>query len=83
MGLDLRYFAWVRERIGTPQELYEGNADTVRAIVSDLSERSEAHALALSDLGVLRFAIDQELVDLDTPIGSAKELAIFPPMTGG
>ena len=47
------------------------------------SARSDGHAAALSDISQLRVALDQTLVELDTPIGAAREIAIFPPMTGG
>ena len=78
------YFAWVRERVGEPFEMVEtGDAKTVADVVEQLSEMSEAHALALSDREVLRFALDQKLVEIDSPLNGACELAIFPPMTGG
>ena len=41
------------------------------------------YALAFSDLSALRVALDQTLVEIDTPLGNAKEIAFFPPMTGG
>jgi len=77
------YFAWVRERVGEPSETYEGNAITIAELVEALKAKSEAHALAFSEPDVLRFALDQKLASLDTPIMGATELAIFPPMTGG
>ena len=77
------YFAWVRERIGVPQETYEGSARTVSDLVDDLATISEAHALAFSERDVLRFALDQRLADPSTSVSGATELAIFPPMTGG
>ncbi|MEM0976977.1 MAG: MoaD/ThiS family protein [Pseudomonadota bacterium] len=77
------YFAWVRERIGTSSEEFEGGAGTVSEVIDRLVERSPAHELALSDRSVLRCALDQKLVELDAPITGAAELAIFPPMTGG
>lgn len=77
------YFAWVRERIGVPHELYEGNAKTVSDVVDELIAKSDAHSLAFSDRDVLRFALDQKLVEHSAPIEGATELAVFPPMTGG
>ncbi|MEZ5752268.1 MAG: molybdopterin converting factor subunit 1 [Paracoccaceae bacterium] len=77
------YFAWVRERIGVPRENVTTTAETVRDLIAELSAREERYALAFSDLASLRVAIDQELSDFDAPLGSAREVAFFPPMTGG
>ncbi|MFN3274413.1 MAG: molybdopterin converting factor subunit 1 [Paracoccus sp. (in: a-proteobacteria)] len=83
MTVDLLYFAWVRERVGQPRETVRTEAPTVRALLSELTARSEGHAAAFADTGALRCAIDQQFADLDAPIGAAREIAIFPPMTGG
>ncbi len=81
--LDVLYFAWVRERIGTPRECVQSEAGTVAELVEELKQRGERHALALSDLDAVRFAVDQELADPSTSIRGAREIAVFPPMTGG
>lgn len=81
--LDLRYFAWLRERIGTGSETVETEAMTVAALIDDLRTRDEAYAYAFSDLASIRAAVDQELVPLDASIAEAREVAFFPPMTGG
>lgn len=83
MTLDVLYFAWLRERIGLPRERVETNAATVRELVAELAGRDEWHAGALSDLSAVRVAVDQELADLDAPLRGAREVAFFPPMTGG
>lgn len=83
MPLDILYFAWVRERIGKPRERVETNATTVRDLVAELVAIDDWHAAALSDLSAVRIAVDQELSDLDTPLQNAREVAFFPPMTGG
>lgn len=83
MALDVLYFAWLRERVGQPRERIETDAATVRELVAQLVAMDEWHALALADLGAVRVAIDQELADLDAPIAGAREVAFFPPMTGG
>ena len=83
MTLDVLYFAWVRERIGTAQEKIETSADTVDALLTELSGKGERYMLALSDRRALRVALDQELVDITAPLAGAREVAIFPPMTGG
>ncbi|MDN5788118.1 molybdopterin converting factor subunit 1 [Pseudorhodobacter sp.] len=81
--IDLLYFAWVRERIGLPREQVETNAATVAELIAELSAREERYALAFADLASLRVALDQELADFDAPLTGVREVAIFPPMTGG
>jgi molybdopterin synthase sulfur carrier subunit len=81
--LNLLYFAWVRERIGLAKETVETTAVTVRDLVDELRAREDRYDIAFSDLASLRVAIDQELVDFDAPLAGAKEVAFFPPMTGG
>jgi sulfur-carrier protein len=81
--LDVRYFAWLRERIGEGAETVETRADTVRGLVEELRAREERYALAFADLRSVRVALDQELAELDAPLGQAREVAFFPPMTGG
>lgn len=81
--VNILYFAWVRERIGIPKESVETNATTVRELVLELRQREERYDIAFSDLDSLRVALDQDLVDFDAPLAGAKEVAFFPPMTGG
>ena len=81
--MDVLYFAWVRERIGLPRERVETNASTVAELVEELRAREERYAAAFADLDALRVAVDQTLTDFDAPIGGAREVAFFPPMTGG
>lgn len=81
--MDLRYFAWLRERIGTGHEVVETQATTVAELIEELKTRSEAHAFALSDLKAVRAAADQQLVGFDAPLAGVREVALFPPMTGG
>ena len=76
-------FAWVRERIGTPRETVETDAETVQALVDQLRAREPRYAAAFQDLSALRVAIDQELTDFTAPLAGAREVAFFPPMTGG
>jgi len=83
MKLDIRYFAWLRERVGTGSETIDTEAATVAALVEELKARDEGYAFAFSDMGAIRAAVDQELVPLDTPLTGAREVAFFPPMTGG
>ncbi|MDU8912602.1 molybdopterin converting factor subunit 1 [Aestuariicoccus sp. MJ-SS9] len=81
--MDVLYFAWVRERIGLPKERVDSEAATVADLVAELSAREDRYAAAFADLSALRVALDQELVDFDAPLAGAREVAFFPPMTGG
>ena len=81
--MDVLYFAWVRERIGVPRETVESAAVTVAELVKELSAREERYAMAFSDLSALRVAVDQELSDFDATLDGVREIAFFPPMTGG
>ncbi len=81
--LDVLYFAWLRERIGAPRERVETQAETVADLVEELKARSEAHALAFSDMSAIRVAVDQDLTGMSASLDGAREVAFFPPMTGG
>ena len=81
--MNLLYFAWVRERIGVPSESIDTNATTVADLVEELRGREERYAAAFADTSALRVAVDQELTDFDAPLKDVKEVAFFPPMTGG
>ncbi len=81
--MDVLYFAWVRERIGLPKERIETSATTVAALVDELRAREDRYAAAFADLSALRVAVDQELTDFDAPLTGVREVAFFPPMTGG
>lgn len=81
--IDVLYFAWVRERIGLPKEQVETSAATVADLVAELKLREARYAAAFEDTSALRVAVDQELCDFDTPLTGAREVAFFPPMTGG
>lgn len=81
--VDVMYFAWVRERIGEPREQVETNASTVADLVEELCAREPRYAEAFKDLSALRVALDQELSDFDAPLKGVREVAFFPPMTGG
>ena len=83
MTLTVRYFAWLRERVGEPSETVETGAATVGDLVDELRGRDEGHALAFADLRAVRVAVDQKLTDLAAPLGGVREVAFFPPMTGG
>ncbi len=81
--MDVLYFAWVRERIGRPKDKVETGAATVRDLVEELRAREARYEAAFADLDALRVAVDQELADFDAPLSGVREVAFFPPMTGG
>jgi len=77
------YFAWLRERIGNPFDEIESDAKTVADLIDELRAREERYQLAFSDLSAVRVALDQELSEFDAPLQGVREVAFFPPMTGG
>ena len=77
------YFAWLRERIGVAQEEVATSAATVAALVEELRAREPRYAAAFADMAAVRVAVDQEMRDLDAPLAGAREVAFFPPVTGG
>ncbi len=81
--MQVLYFAWVRERIGLAKEQVETNATTAGELIAELSNKDPRYAAAFEDLSALRVALDQELAEMDSPLENVREIAIFPPMTGG
>jgi len=81
----LLYFAWVREKVGTGEEVVTPPAGvtTVGALLDHLKGLSPRHAAALEDRAALRIAVNQDFATDDTAVGAADEVAIFPPVTGG
>jgi molybdopterin synthase sulfur carrier subunit len=79
------YFAWVRERIGKPEETVEPPpaVRTIGELMAWLSARGEEYAHAFENPKVIRAAIDRAHVKADAAIAGAREIAFFPPMTGG
>lgn len=77
------YFAWLRERIGAGAEEIETSAETAAALAAELAARSPRHAAAFADLRAIRVALDQEMAELDAPLAGVREVAFFPPVTGG
>jgi len=85
MAVKLLYFAWVRERIGKPDEEIDlpAGVTTVGDLVDWLARRGDEYAHAFENPKVIRAAIDHAHVRPDTAIAGAREIAFFPPMTGG
>lgn len=85
MKVNLVYFAWVRERIGKGEEEIDlpDSVVTVRDLLEHLKGLGEEYENALQYTNVIRVAVNQEHVEHDEPIAGAREIGIFPPMTGG
>jgi len=83
--MKLRYFAWVRERIGKPEEdvALPASVTTVGELVAWLTARGEEYAYAFENPKVIRAAIDRVHVKPEAKLAGAGEIAFFPPMTGG
>jgi sulfur-carrier protein len=83
--MKILYFAWVRQRVGLAEEMLDlpSHVTTVAQLIDWLKARDETYANAFADLRVIRAAIDQSLAPLDAPLAGAKEVAFFPPVTGG
>ncbi|MFN0115026.1 MAG: molybdopterin converting factor subunit 1 [Paracoccaceae bacterium] len=81
--IDVVYFAWVRERIGLPRERIETRAATVAELVEELKAREDRYTAAFADVTSVRVAVDQVLSDFSAPLSGVREVAFFPPMTGG
>lgn len=85
MTMNLVYFAWVRERVGRGSETREIPANIVSAgdLIAWLASQGEEYANAFAKPDAVRVAIDQVHADHGQPIAGAKEIAFFPPVTGG
>ena len=83
--MKVRYFAWVRERVGHGEEEINLPPDVthVAGLIAWLASRDEGYAAAFAEPDIIRAAIDQEHVEHDTALDGAREIAFFPPMTGG
>lgn len=83
--MNIRYFAWVRERVGVEEETIElpGDVKTVSDLIAHLKTMDDYHASAFEEEDAIRVALDQVHVEADAEIGDAREVAFFPPMTGG
>ena len=79
------YFAWLRERIGTGSEEVDppAHVGTVEELIAWLGTREPRYEAAFTDLKAIRVAIDQEQAEFSDPIENAREIALFPPVTGG
>lgn len=85
MAIDLLYFAWIREAIGRDGETVDlpDTVTTAAALIDWLSARGDGYAEAFADKDRLRIAVDQEFAGPETSLAGAREVALFPPVTGG
>jgi len=83
--MQILYFAWLRQRTGLAEESLTPPPEvtTIRELISWLATRGPGHAAAFAEPALVRAALDQELCGPDTPLGTAREVAFFPPVTGG
>ena len=83
--MKVRYFAWVRERVGRAEEDIEipVGVASVADLIAWLSGRDQGYAAAFAEPRVIRAALDHDHVEHATPLGKAREVAFFPQMTGG
>ncbi len=81
----LRYFAWVRERVGRAEEEIDlpDEVGSVADLMRWLAARDEGYAAAFAEPDIIRAALDHDHVEHGTQLGQAREVAFFPPMTGG
>jgi len=79
------YFSWLRDRTGVGEEQLSPpeSVTTVRLLIEWLVEQGGGHQAAFADLEIIRVAVNQEYVNLDTPLSAGDEVAFFPPVTGG
>ena len=85
MALNIAYFSWVRERMGVADETVDVPAGVgdVGALIAWLAARDERGALAFAEPHRIRAAIDGVMIGADAPLSDAREVALFPPVTGG
>ncbi len=85
MTVTLRYFAWVREKAGLAEERVElpPEAETVSDVIRWLKTRGPEYAAAFERAEVIRAAVDHTHVKQNAPVAGAREIAFFPPVTGG
>ncbi len=85
MSIKLLYFAWVREKTGLGEETVDlpGDVQTVSDLIAWLRSRGPEYVSAFEQSDVIRTALDQTHVSHDTAIANAREIAFFPPVTGG
>ena len=79
------YFGWVRTNIGTGTEEISlpPHVENVEDLIGFLRGQGDGYRAAFENIKAIRVAVDQEMADMATPLNGSKEVALFPPMTGG
>ena len=79
------YFGWVRANIGlgTEEIILPSHVKNVEDLVEFLRDQGDGYRAAFENMKAIRVAVDQEMADMATPLNGSKEVALFPPMTGG
>jgi molybdopterin synthase sulfur carrier subunit len=85
MTITLRYFAWLRERVGRSEEVLDvpSGVMTVADLILWLKDRGPEYASAFERAEIIRAAIDHAHVRQEAAIAGAREIGFFPPVTGG
>ena len=85
MSIKVLYFAWVREKVGKAEEILDVPADVATAaqLITWLKGRGPEYAEAFARSEVIRVALDRTHVKPTASIAGAREIAFFPPVTGG
>ena len=83
MQVTVKYFASIREAIGTGSKTLDTQATTLGALRDQLLARGGAHAEALARSRAVRLALNQVMADESAPLAAGAEVAFFPPVTGG
>ena len=83
MNIQLRYFAAIREAVGTGHETWTTRATTLGGLRDELIARGGPHAEALARGRPVRVSLNQTMADEATPLPAGAEVAFFPPVTGG
>ncbi|MDL5035315.1 molybdopterin converting factor subunit 1 [Comamonas resistens] len=81
--ITVRYFASIREAMGTGHESLQTAAATVDALRAELMGKSDAAAQVLAEGRAVRMALNQDMCTGDAALKSGDEVAFFPPVTGG
>ena len=83
--MNLKYFSWIREGVGTPEEHMPlpDDVETVTQLLDHLCGRDDGYAAVLTERAFVRVAVNQVHVRHDHPVTDTDEIAFFPPVTGG
>lgn len=83
MKVQVRYFASIREALGTDAEVFDTAAADAGGLLAHLRSRSAVHAQVLAEGRPVRMAVNQVMARADTPLSEGVEVGFFPPVTGG